>query len=119
MAALKIQDVRPKTWFFLYNSKGIDFKPHKCIEVEYKVGHSGYFDTKDMSVSITVLEIQHIGAYINSRKRGISDSGGNNRSLCDESTKFCMTFCHLISQYESVSQVKVATYDVRHHEQSN
>ena len=26
---------------------------------------------------------------------------------------------HLISQYESVSQVKVATYDVRHHEQSN
>ena len=78
-----------------------------------------YFGTKDMSVSITVLEIQHIGAYIDSRKRGISDSGGNNRSLCDESTKFCMKFCHLISQYESVSQVKVATYDVRHHEQSN
>ena len=41
MAALKIQDVRPKTWFFLYNSKCIDFKPHICIEVEYKVEHSG------------------------------------------------------------------------------
>ena len=63
MAALKIQDVRPKTCFFLYNSKGIDFKPHKCIEVEYKVGHSGNFGTKYMSVSITVLEIQHIGTF--------------------------------------------------------
>ena len=66
MAAPKIQDVCPKTWFFLYNSKCIHFKAHKCIEVEYKVGHSGYFDTKDMSVSITVLEIQHIGTFTDS-----------------------------------------------------
>ena len=73
MAATKIQDVRPKTWFFLYNSKGIDFKPHKCIEVEYKVGHPGYFGTKYMSVSITVLEIQHIGTYTDSGKQGISN----------------------------------------------
>ena len=27
--------IRPKTWFFLYNWKCIDFNPHKCIEVEY------------------------------------------------------------------------------------
>ena len=61
MAAPEIQDVRPKTWFFLYNSKWIDFKTHKCIKVEYKVGHCGHFDTNYMSVSITVREIQHIG----------------------------------------------------------
>ena len=73
MAAPKIQDVRPKTWFFLYNSKGIDFNPHKRIEVEYKVGHPGYFGTKYMSVSITVLEIQHIGTYTDSGKQGISN----------------------------------------------
>ena len=90
MAAPKIQDVRPKTCFFLYNSKCIDCRPHECIEVEYEVWHSGYFDTKDMSVSITVLEIQNIGAYTDSGKRGISNSRGNNRSLCDESTKFGM-----------------------------
>ena len=63
MAAPKIQDVCPKTWFFLYNSRCIDFKPHTCIDVEYKVGHSGYFGTKYMSVPITVLEIQHIGTF--------------------------------------------------------
>ena len=61
MARPKIQDVRPKIWFFLYNFKCVYFKPHKCIEVEYKVGHSGYFGTKDMSVSITVHEIQYTG----------------------------------------------------------
>ena len=60
MAAPKIQDGHPKTCFFLNNAKCIDFKPHKCIEVEYKVGRSGYFGTRYMSVSITVLEIQHI-----------------------------------------------------------
>ena len=63
MAAPKIQDGRPKTWFILYNSKCIDFKTHKCIEVEYKVRHSAYYSTKYMSVSITVREIQHIGAF--------------------------------------------------------
>ena len=46
--------------FFLYNSKCIDFKPHECIGGEYKVGHCGYFGTIYMSVSSTVLEIQHI-----------------------------------------------------------
>ena len=56
----KIQDVRPKMCFFLYNSKCLDFKPHKYIEVEYKVGYCGHFGTKYMSVSITVLEIQHV-----------------------------------------------------------
>ena len=68
MAAPKIQDVRPKTCFFLYNSKCIDFKPHKCIEVEYKVGHYGNFGTKYMSVSITVLEIQHTGTFMQTRE---------------------------------------------------
>ena len=66
MAAPEIQDVRPKTCFFLYNSKCIDFKTHKCIEVEYKVGHCGYFGTKYVSVSITVFEIQHIGTFTDS-----------------------------------------------------
>ena len=66
MAASKIQDVCPKTWVFLYNSRCIDFKPHKRIEVEYKVGYSGDFGTKYMSVSITVLEIQHIGTFTDS-----------------------------------------------------
>ena len=61
MAAPEIQDVRPKTCFFLYNSKCIDFKTHKCIKVEYKVGHCGHFGTRYVSVSISVLEIQHIG----------------------------------------------------------
>ena len=60
-AAPKIQDVRPEMCFFLYNLKCIDVKPHKCVGSEYKVGHCGYFGTKYMSVSITVLEIQHIG----------------------------------------------------------
>ena len=32
MAAPKIQDVRPKMWFFSHNSKYEDFKPHTCIE---------------------------------------------------------------------------------------
>ena len=45
MAAPKIQDVRPKMCFLLYKSKCIDFKPHKCIKVEYKVGYCGYFST--------------------------------------------------------------------------
>ena len=53
----------PKNVFFLYNSKCIDFKSHKCIKVEYKVGHYGRFGTKYMLVSITVLEIQHVGAF--------------------------------------------------------
>ena len=60
---LKIQDVRPKMCFFLYNSICIVFKPHKCIEVEYKVGHCGHFGAMCMSVSITVLEIQHVGTF--------------------------------------------------------
>ena len=47
--------------FFLYNSNCIDFKTHKCIEVEYKDGHCGCFGTKYVSVSSSVLEIQHIG----------------------------------------------------------
>ena len=74
MAAFKIQDVCPKTWFFLYNSKCIDFKPHKCTDVEYKVGRSGYFGTRYMSVSITVLEIQYIGPFIDSGEQGISNT---------------------------------------------
>ena len=61
MAAPKIQDVRPEMRFFPYNSKCIDFKPHEYIEGEYEVGHYGHFGTTHMSVSITVLEIQHIG----------------------------------------------------------
>ena len=73
MAAPKIQDVRPKKCFFLYNSKCIDIKPHKCIEVEYKNCHCGHFSTRYMSVSITVLEIQHIGTYTDSGKQGISN----------------------------------------------
>ena len=60
MAASEIQDVCPKTCIFPYNSKCIDFKTHKHIKVEYKVGHCGYFGTKYVSVSITVIEIQHI-----------------------------------------------------------
>ena len=60
-AAPEIQDVRPKMLFFLYNSNCIDFKTHKCIEVEYKDGHCGCFGTKYVSVSSSVLEIQHIG----------------------------------------------------------
>ena len=59
----KIQDVRLKMWFFLHNSKCIDFKAHKCIEVEYEHGHYENFGTKYMLVSITVLEIQHIGTF--------------------------------------------------------
>ena len=66
MAAPKIQDVCPEMWFFLYKSKCIDFKPHKYIKVEYKVGYCEYFGTKYMSISITVLEIQHIGTYTDS-----------------------------------------------------
>ena len=50
--------------FFLYNSK--------CnIEVEYKVGHCGYFDTKYMSVSLMVLEIGHIGTFTDSGEQYI------------------------------------------------
>ena len=64
MAAPKIQDVRPKTRFFLYNLKCFDFKPHKYITVEYKVGYCGHFGTKYMSVPITVLEIQLIETCI-------------------------------------------------------
>ena len=59
----KIQDVRLKMCFFLYNSKCIHFKSHKCIEVEYELGHYENFGTKYMLVSITVLEIQHIGTF--------------------------------------------------------
>ena len=59
----KIQDVRLKMCFFLYNSKCIHFKSHKCIEVEYELGHSEDFGTKYMLVSITVLEIQHKSVY--------------------------------------------------------
>ena len=55
------QDVRPEMSFFPYNSKCIDFKPHEYIEGEYEVGHCGHSGTTYMSVSITVLEIQHIG----------------------------------------------------------
>ena len=73
MAASKIQDVRPKTCFFLNNSKCIDFKPHKCIEVEYKVGHSGNCGTKDTSVSIMALEIQHIVTFTYLGEQGISN----------------------------------------------
>ena len=62
MAAPKIQDVRPKMCFFLYNSKCNDFRPHKCIEGEYKVGHYGHFGTKHMSVCYTVIELQHMGS---------------------------------------------------------
>ena len=69
MAAPKIQDVRPKMCFFLYKSKCIDFKPHKCIKVEYKVGHYGHFGAKYMLVSITVLEIQHVGTFTDSLKK--------------------------------------------------
>ena len=73
MAPPKIQDVRPKSRFFLYNSKCIDFKPHKCIEVDYKVGPYGNFGTKYMSVSVTVLEIQHIGTHTDLGKQGSSN----------------------------------------------
>ena len=73
MAAPKIQDGRPKTWFILYNSKCIDFKTHKCIEVEYKVRHSAYYSTKYMSVSITVREIQHIGTFTDAGDQRISN----------------------------------------------
>ena len=41
----------------IYISKCVDFKPHKYIKVEYKVGHYEASDTKYMSVSIMVLEI--------------------------------------------------------------
>ena len=58
MAAPKIQDFCPEMWFFLYNSKCIDFKPHKCIGDEYKVVCCGNLGTRHMSLSITVLEIQ-------------------------------------------------------------
>ena len=73
MAAPKIQDGRLKTWSILYNSKCIDFRTHKCIEVEYKVGHCGHFGTRYMSVSITVLEIQHIGTFTDSGEQVISN----------------------------------------------
>ena len=60
MAAPEIQDVFPKILFFLYNSSCIHFKTHICIEVECKDGYCGCFGTEYMSVSIMVLEIQHI-----------------------------------------------------------
>ena len=47
----------------IYISKCVDFKPHKYIKVEYKVVHCESSDTKYMSVSIMVLEIQHIGTF--------------------------------------------------------
>ena len=63
------------------NSKCIDFKRHKCIEVEYKVACSEYFDTRHMSVSITVLEIQHIGTSPEGRRGRIPTAGAASRLL--------------------------------------
>ena len=63
MAAPKIQDVCAEMCLFLYKSKCIDLKPHTYIKVEYKVGNCGYFVTKYMFISITVLEIEHIGHF--------------------------------------------------------
>ena len=60
MAVPKIKDFCPEMWSFFYNSKCFDFKPPKCIGGEYKCGHHGCFDTIYMSVSITVLDIQHV-----------------------------------------------------------
>ena len=67
MAAPKIRDICPKTCF-LNKSNCIDLKRHKCIEVEY---NSGYFGTRYMSVSIVVIEIQHIGTFAGVGEQGI------------------------------------------------
>ena len=58
-----------KNTVFLYNSRCIDVKSHKCIAVEYKVGHSGYFGTK--YVFLSLLEIQqHSGMFTDSGEQG-------------------------------------------------
>ena len=80
--------------FFLYNSKCLDFKPHKCIEVEYKVGYCGHFGTKYMSVSITVLEIQHVETCTDS---GEWYSGAVSQTYCafyDRSMKLSVVFLY-------------------------
>ena len=38
------------------------------LKLNIKLGIPDILGTKDMSVSITVLEIQHVGAYIDSGK---------------------------------------------------
>ena len=40
------------------------------MEVEYKVGHCGHFGTMCMLVSITVLEIEHVGTFTDSLSLG-------------------------------------------------
>ena len=70
----KIQNVRLEMWFCLYNLKCIDFKPHKCIKCEYKVGRCEQFDTKYMSVPITVLEIQVYRYYKYAKKKNLSNT---------------------------------------------
>ena len=71
MAAPKSKMSVQKCVFFLYKPECIDYKPHKCIKVEYKVGHCGYFGTKYMSVSLMILEIGRIGTFTDSGEQYI------------------------------------------------
>ena len=56
---MKIFKSKLRKWFLANKSQNNGVRPHKCIEVKYKIDYYGHFGTKITSLGALVLELWH------------------------------------------------------------